>query len=299
MALNIPRGRYGVDPFVSSRDPAGAPAHGRATVVLTFDNLGEAAELESETWPIAKPLGQHISVTEALPRILNTLAERKLHATFFVEGWNTAVYPRALRAIVAAGHELGLHGWRHEPWRELRPAKEAELLAKGVHAFREIGLEVRGFRPPGGLLTSKSQELLPGAGFTFCSPAGRLVARVNELAVVPYAWDTVDAYYYNDDFAGLRRKRGDGESVLAPSVFRRRVQAAVAMARDEGEHVCLVLHPFLENEPEHFSVLCEILDFLARTDDVSCIPAGELASWILASASSFVRDPKLDTLSWS
>jgi peptidoglycan/xylan/chitin deacetylase (PgdA/CDA1 family) len=58
------------------------------TVAVTFDNLGEAAELERGQWPEGEPLGRHFSVCEALPRLLEALREAGLHATFFVEGLN-------------------------------------------------------------------------------------------------------------------------------------------------------------------------------------------------------------------
>ena len=56
-----------------------------ATVSVTFDNLGEAAELERGTWPADRPLGEHFSVREALPRV-ELLARAGLRATFFAEG---------------------------------------------------------------------------------------------------------------------------------------------------------------------------------------------------------------------
>ena len=58
----------------------------RAGVSVTFDNLGEAADLERGLWPEDEPLGRHFSVKLTLPRILDTLDELELRATFFVEG---------------------------------------------------------------------------------------------------------------------------------------------------------------------------------------------------------------------
>jgi hypothetical protein len=74
---------------------------------VTFDNLGEAADLE--------PLGRHSSVRRMLPPILGMLDELGLRATFFVEGLNAELYPEALL-------ELGYHGWRHEHRANLSPS---------------------------------------------------------------------------------------------------------------------------------------------------------------------------------
>ena len=75
-------------------------------VSVTFDNLGEAAQLELGMWPADVPQGQHFTVVEVLPRLLELLATRKVKATFFVEGLNCELYPDALREIATRGHEL-------------------------------------------------------------------------------------------------------------------------------------------------------------------------------------------------
>src|SRR3954469_23587127 len=74
------------------RSPASPPAdtHLRDTVAvaaptvsITFDNLGEAAELERGAWPDDQPVGEHFSVRESLPQLLSMLAAEDLPATFF------------------------------------------------------------------------------------------------------------------------------------------------------------------------------------------------------------------------
>ena len=65
-------------------------------VSVTFDNLGEASDLERGWWPEDEPLGRHFSVTRTLPRVLEALDEAGLRATFFVEGLNTELYPETL-----------------------------------------------------------------------------------------------------------------------------------------------------------------------------------------------------------
>ena len=97
-------------------------------VSVTFDNLGEASDLERGWWPEDEPLGAHYSVTEALPRVLEALDETGLRATFFVEGLNTELYPDTLRELDARGHEVACHGWRHERWSGLSVADERASL---------------------------------------------------------------------------------------------------------------------------------------------------------------------------
>src|SRR5205085_11087242 len=121
-----------------------------------------------------EPRGGHWSVVSALPVVLEELAGAGagLPATFFVEGVNAEIYPDALRSIAAAGHEVGFHAWCHEDWAGLTPAQEAENLDRGLTALRSLGLDVAGFRPPGGLISSSTAELLAARGLRHCSPAG-------------------------------------------------------------------------------------------------------------------------------
>ncbi len=161
---------------------------------MTFDNLGEAADLERGQWPEDEPLGRHFSVRRMLPRILGMLEELGLHATFFVEGLNAELYPEALQQIADSGHELGYHGWRHEYWPNLSPSQEARLLERGVYKMVELGVRPRGFRPPGGRLTPTSPELLDDLGFTHCSPAGLGIGILGNLIVLPFEWRLIDAY---------------------------------------------------------------------------------------------------------
>jgi peptidoglycan/xylan/chitin deacetylase (PgdA/CDA1 family) len=48
--------------------------------------------------------------SEPATSILDTLAERQLHATFFVMGWWADRHPDVLRQIADGGHEIASHG---------------------------------------------------------------------------------------------------------------------------------------------------------------------------------------------
>lgn len=216
-------------------------------VSLTFDNLGEVADLHRGQWPADAPLGRHASVTRTLPRILDLLGSSGVRATFFVEGLNAQLYPEALREIAAAGHEVAFHGWQHERWGDLDPAAERASLERGVRALEALGLRPVGFRPPGGELTEASLPLLREYGFEYCSPLGTEAVVSDGLAMLPFRWELVDAAYYLPHFA---RVRGT-EAPLPPERLRAAIDAALA---GEG-FVALIFHPFLLEDEERFEVL--------------------------------------------
>jgi hypothetical protein len=211
-------------------------------LVLTFDNLGEASELERGTWSAAAPLGVHGSVTKALPRLLDELDRHALTATFFVEAINCEMYPAALNEIAVRGHELGMHGWRHEAWAELPAERERELLIRGARAFAELGIEVRCFRPPGGVLSRRSPALLREAGIGYVSPAGTAFGPRDGLVYVPFEWRFVDAYHLMERFSALRERLGDSPHPDDPGALAARFCDELGVL--PGPRT-LILHPFL------------------------------------------------------
>ena len=248
-----------------------------AAYTLTFDNLGEVTALQRGEFPAGAPLGRHFSVTRALPRILGLLDEVGLRATFFVEGRNTELYPDTLAELSAAGHEVAYHGWCHEDWAGLVEHEEAELLARGVRALDELGLRPLGFRPPGGGLTPSTLRLLRALGFTYCSPAGEDAAVQDGIAILPFAWETVDAYHYLPRFAGLRGSTAPRSPAELAAVLDRALAA--------GRHPSVVFHAFLAEPEERFSVMrrhLEAVRAMVDRGELWCAPYREVAARTLS-----------------
>lgn len=278
---------------------------GRAAAVsLTFDNLGEAAEIELGLRGPDEARGGHWSVVSALPVVLEELAEAGagLPATFFVEGVNAEIYPEALRSIAAEGHEVGFHAWCHEAWDGLTPAQEAENLDRGLAALRALGLDVVGFRPPGGLTGPGTVELLAARGVRHCSPAGSAPGLDDGIAVLPFAWPAVDVFHVLPQFAALRAHVGApwSEEPGGPDAVRTALLEEVERAVADGGHAVLVLHTWMA-EGEHDA----LRDVLARC--AAGAASGELwvarcdavADWLAAHPSEFLSGPVLDRTSWT
>lgn len=275
------------------------PGGARAAVSITVDNLGEAAEIELGLRPADAPLGDHYSVTTALAIMLDQLAALGLSATFFVEGINAEVYPQALAAIADAGHELGYHAWCHEDWAALDANAEAANLDRGLVALRAIGLDVVGFRPPGGRITPRTLDLLGARGLLHCSPAGSRPG-IDRLVVLPFSWAAVDAFHVLPAFGALREHLTGDDEPGGPDAIRTALLDTIEGALASGGHGTLVLHTWMiELEID------VVRDVLARIRQA--VDGGELwvarcrdvAAWIAAHPSGFPEPPQLDEISWT
>ena len=105
---------------------------------------------------------------EYTPRILQLLAQYKVHATFFLIGkYLVGDDARAeesrqiARRIVMEGHQIGNHGYEHRDLTSLSPAQAVEqvdLSQRAIHAVTGIDTEL--FRPPYGKLSNSAQSWL-------------------------------------------------------------------------------------------------------------------------------------------
>ena len=218
----------------------------RAGTGLSFDNLGEVTALARGEWPAGAPLGEHCSVTRALPRVLDALDEAGLRATFFVEGLNAELYPDTLRELDARGPRgRAATAGATSRWAGLDAAAERELLERGVERFERSGCSRVGFRPPGGELTAAIAGLLRELGFTYCSPARATPADARGIALAPVP-------------LGARRR------LLLPAGFDGPPSAAALreamFSALESDHATLIFHPFLTGTDERFAVLREVLE---------------------------------------
>jgi peptidoglycan/xylan/chitin deacetylase (PgdA/CDA1 family) len=109
---------------------------------VTFDFEG--------TFGMPRQTGYEID--RSLEEILETLAEGEARATFFVVGELAERSPRLVERIAIAGHEVALHGYRHEhmtqPGSLSRSALAAGLDRAGDAVAAASGRHPLGFRAP-------------------------------------------------------------------------------------------------------------------------------------------------------
>ena len=121
-----------------------------------------------------------------VPRVLKMLKEEKLTITFFIVGLDAAqpASQPVLKTIADAGHEIGNHSFKHEPWLHLY--SDAELEQEMTNAETAIqaatGQMPKGFRGPGFSFSPQLLDLLARRGYqydastfpTFLGPLARM-----------------------------------------------------------------------------------------------------------------------------
>jgi peptidoglycan/xylan/chitin deacetylase (PgdA/CDA1 family) len=195
---------------------------GRPEIALTFDDGPSPA---------------------STPKVLAELARHNARATFFVLGAKAEKHAEVLRAIAAAGHEIGLHGHEHDRFLSLRSPRRIEGELRRARSVVEslTGQVPRLFRPPIGHV----------------SPRTAVAARRLDLALI--GWNVRAC----DGLAGT----------TAAKVLRRVVAGllpgAIVLLHDASERE--------QHEPASLAVLPQILAEAARRG-LACVTVSQALS---------------------
>ena len=197
-----------------SLKPAKWKEGARVAVALSFDSDHETLTLRSgDTSPSKLSQGQYGNRV-AIPRILAMLARHGIPATFFVPAVVAMLYPDEQREVVAAGHEIGIHGWIHEFNGKLPPVDERDLQMRAADTLERIaGVRPVGIRTPSWdfsqhtLAISREMGLLYDSSLMADDEPYELLEDGEPTGIVelPVEWIRDDAvYFYMDRFSSLR-----------------------------------------------------------------------------------------------
>ena len=154
--------------------------------------------------------------TKYTPALLAGLAEGGVKVTFFLSGYRIDQFPELAAEIVAAGHEIGLHGQSH---KRLDNLSRRDIAAEIVENRARLpkGCKARWLRPPEGR----------------CTAAVRQVAEAKNLGVLlwsvdPRDWECDDATCIAGRVVESVR---DGDVVLLHDSSESSVRAALEIVR--------------------------------------------------------------------
>jgi peptidoglycan-N-acetylglucosamine deacetylase len=270
------------------------PGETRCVVMLGFDLDGPSAMVRRnpavEHMPSAYSMGE-FGPTVALPRVLDLLRERSLPASFYVPGWVAERWPRAVEQIAEAGHEVGHHGYLHEPPASLTREEEAAVLDRGSEIIERItGSRPAGYRSPSWELSEHSLDLLAERGFLYDSSlmgddapyfvegGGR------RLVEIPVHWSLDDAPFFS-----FNPSVGRTELMASPPQVYDTWWSAFDEIYARGRAFVLTVHPWIIGRAGRLAMLGRLLDAIAEREHVEFARAVDVARRFAAEAASAER----------
>ena len=103
-----------------------------------------------------------------VPRLLELFKRYGIITTWGVTGYSVESFPAQFEQIVAAGHEIGIHGYAHEYPLAMTREQEASVIDKTIEVVKKVtGKNPIGYMAPWWELSSNSIELLLERGIKY------------------------------------------------------------------------------------------------------------------------------------
>lgn len=243
----------------------------RCAVALSFDSDHETNELRDGGESIGRLSQGQYGNRKGVPRILETLKQADVPATFFVPAVATLLYPDEQKRVIAEGHEIGLHGWIHEVNTKVPPEKERELHLRAADTIEKItGVRAVGMRTPSWDFSAVTLEIERELGLLYDSSLMadddpyELVedGQPTGMVELPVEWIRDDAVYFNMNRFTAHRPYTPPPAVL--DIFKREFDRAY----QEGGLFLLTMHPHVSGYRSRIFILEELIRHIQSHDDV-------------------------------
>ncbi|KAF2112540.1 glucose 1-dehydrogenase [Lophiotrema nucula] len=106
--------------------------------------------------------------TVGIDRLLKLWEKYNIKTTWFAPAHSVESFPKQIRKIVDAGHELGLHGYTHEFVSTLDEQQQRDVLEKSIKVLQEFtGKKPRGWTAPAWSTSNETIQLLEEFGIEY------------------------------------------------------------------------------------------------------------------------------------
>lgn len=208
-------------------------------------------------------------------RLLQAFTDRGLAGTVNLVGVAGEANPYALEAMIAAGFDLQLHGWRWIDYHTLSEDEEREHIAKGVAQ----AVELTGEHPLGyyaGLPSINTRRLVvEEGGFLYDSDtySDDLPYWTHDFGkahlVLPYSLDTNDSRF--------GRKEGYQVGQEFVTYITDAFDCLYAEGASTPKMLTIGLHARLLGRPARIAALHKIIDHMVQHDKVWICKRGDIA----------------------
>lgn len=251
--------------------------------MLCFDIDGETTALSEDP-----QLVDHLSTmsqctygpTVGVPRLLELLAHLEVPATFFIPGWVAEKHPAMVKAIAAAGHEIGAHGWLHERIPSLTARRERAVLQRTLDVLANLtGTRPIGYRAPWFEILTRTPDLLAEQGILYDSSlmGDDVPYRLtNGLVEIPAQWMLEDW----EQFAFNAAPHWGVIPEDCAKVHRLWWEEFAAM-HAFGCCFVLTMHPWLMGRPSRVQLLERLVSDMQRADRVWFATGSQIARWVI------------------
>ena len=239
------------------------------------------------------------------PRLLKLFAEQQLRTTWFIPGHSIETFPEQMKAVVEAGHEVGIHGYSHENPIAMTPAQEEAVLDRSIELVTQLaGKRPTGYVAPWWEFSNVTNELLLKKGIKYDHSLMHndfhpYYVRVGDswtkidYSKHPDAWmkplqrgqetDLVDipANWYLDDLPPMMfiKKSPNSHGFVNPRHLEEMWRDQFDWVYRENEYAVftMTIHPDVSGRPQVLLMLERLIQYIRSHDGVRFVTFDEIA----------------------
>jgi len=262
--------------------PAAWKDGARCAVALSFDVDHETNELRDGGQSIGRMAWGQFGNRVGVPRILKLLEKHDVKATFYVPAVVALLYPDEQRRVIAAGHEIGVHGWIHELNSILPYDAERDLMFRSIDTLEKAsGVRPVGMRTPSWDFSPNTLGIEKEMGLAYDSSLMAdedcyellLHGEPTGIVELPVEWIRDDAVYFSMHRFQSLRPYTPPEGVF--DVWRRELEAAHA----DGGVFQLTMHPHVIGYRSRIWIVEELIRHAKALGNVWFATHAEVAAW--------------------
>jgi peptidoglycan/xylan/chitin deacetylase (PgdA/CDA1 family) len=259
----------------------------RCAVALSFDSDHETNELRDGGKSIGRLSWGQFGARVGVPRIRSILSRHDVKATFYVPAVAALLYPEEQRALVAEGHEIGIHGWIHELNSALPYDAERDLMMRSADTLEKItGKRAVGLRTPSWDFSPNTLAIEMEIGLLYDSSLMAdddcyellLHGEPTGLIEFPVEWIRDDAVYFAMHRFSALRPYTPPTDVF--DIFRREFDAAY----DDGGVFQLTMHPHIIGHRSRSWIIEELIRYAKAKGQVWFATHEEVVHYVKAHA---------------
>jgi peptidoglycan/xylan/chitin deacetylase (PgdA/CDA1 family) len=213
-------------------------------------------------------------------RLIELFDSHRMRATFFVPGRICELYPRAVKACIASGHEVADHMWEHRVPQD--PALERDHLSKATRALTDL----TGKRPVG-TRSWHTSEALTEQGYLYRShgsdahgPTWSHDGKGNHrLVELPFHYAIDDAMFFS--FAWYKSATSE-QRLSDPERVMDMWWAAFEQQYRAGGYLNICLHPFVSGRALRIAMLDRLIERMKELPGVWLSTCEDVARHVVA-----------------
>jgi len=254
----------------------------RSACLLTYDlDVDSSWVRRGFTDPITLSMGK-IEPKATVACTLGLLDHFGVKTTFFTPAWVVERYTGMVETIIGRGHEIGHHGYLHEPGSVFKSEQEEfDKIGEAMDVYkRALGVRPRGYRAPSWEYSTHTPRILERHGLDYTSDLMDTLlpeyyefdGRKSKLMNLPVHWviDDLAHFAYHPT---ARTAIKSSEEVLR--IYKEEFDGIHAY----GGLFVLTMHPQASGRPSRILMLKQFIEYIRGFPDVWIASPDEIVEY--------------------